>query len=123
MAHTNSWGVDTPFLGAFKLPSSHQLAHNTCANLSQLSQAPAQHCAGGQCSTVLVGDKCSGKGFPGGSAEKNAPASAGAAGDLGSILGWGSLDEEMAIHCSVLAGTIPWTEEPDGLCPWRLGHI
>ena len=23
--------------------------------------------------------------------------------------------EEMAIHSSVLAGIIPWTEEPDGL--------
>ena len=25
------------------------------------------------------------------------------------------LEEEMAIHSSILAGKIPWTEEPDGL--------
>ena len=42
---------------------------------------------------------------------------------MGSILGWGSLEEEMAIHSSILAGIILWTEEPDRLCPWRLGHI
>ena len=31
-------------------------------------------------------------------------------------LGWeDSLKEEMAIHFSVLAWRIPWTEEPDGL--------
>ena len=26
-----------------------------------------------------------------------------------------SLEEEMAAHCSILAWTIPWTEEPDWL--------
>ena len=26
----------------------------------------------------------------------------------------------MAIHSSILAWRIPWTEEPGGLCPW--GH-
>ena len=26
-----------------------------------------------------------------------------------------SLEEKMATHCSILAGTIPWTEEPGGL--------
>ena len=31
-------------------------------------------------------------------------------------LGWeDSLKEEMAVHFSVLAWRIPWTEEPDGL--------
>ena len=31
-------------------------------------------------------------------------------------LGWEDpLEEEMAIHSSVLAWQIPWTEEPDGL--------
>ena len=30
------------------------------------------------------------------------------------------LEEEMAIHFSVLAWEIPWTEEPDGCSPW--GH-
>ena len=31
-----------------------------------------------------------------------------------------SLKEEMATHCSILAWTIPWTEEPGGL--QSLGH-
>ena len=31
-------------------------------------------------------------------------------------LGWEfPLEEEMAIHSSILAWKIPWTEEPDGL--------
>ena len=31
-------------------------------------------------------------------------------------LGWDdSLEEEMAIHSSILASRIPWTEEPGGL--------
>ena len=29
------------------------------------------------------------------------------------------LEEGMAIHCSILAWKIPWTEEPDGL--WSRG--
>ena len=29
------------------------------------------------------------------------------------------LEEEMAIHSSILAWRVPWTEEPGGLrCPW-----
>jgi len=28
------------------------------------------------------------------------------------------LEEEMAIHCSILAWKIPWTEEPGGYSPW-----
>ena len=40
-------------------------------------------------------------------------------------LGWkDALEEEMATHSSILAGKIPWTEEPGGLLagysPW--GH-
>ena len=31
-----------------------------------------------------------------------------------------SLKKEMAIHSSILAWRIPWTEEPGGLSPW--GH-
>ena len=47
---------------------------------------------------------------------KNSPASAGDAGDMGSIPGlekspWGG----MATHNSMLAGKISWTEEPSGL--------
>ena len=37
----------------------------------------------------------------------------------------GSLEEEMATHSSILAWTIPWTEEPGGLQsmgPQRVGH-
>ena len=49
---------------------------------------------------------------------KNLPANAGDVRDTGS-LGWeDSLEEGMAIHSSILAGKIPWTEEPRGLCPW-----
>ena len=41
------------------------------------------------------------------------PASAEAAGDTDSIPESGrSLEEEMATHFSILAGLIPWTEEP-----------
>ena len=41
-------------------------------------------------------------------------------------LGWEDpLEREMATHSSVLAGKIPWTEEPGGLQPMgsqRVGH-
>ena len=47
------------------------------------------------------------------SGKKNPPAKAGDAGDMGLIPGSGrSLEEEMAIHTSILAWKIPWTEEP-----------
>ena len=40
----------------------------------------------------------------------------GDAGDTGSIPGWeDALEEEMANHSSILAGTISWTEEPGRL--------
>ena len=44
------------------------------------------------------------------------------AGDVGSIPVWGKipLEEGMATHSSILAGRIPWTEEPGGL--WSLDH-
>ena len=52
-------------------------------------------------------------GFPGGSAIKNPPANAR---DLGSIPGSErTLEKEMAVHSSVLAWKIPWTEEPGRL--------
>ena len=36
-------------------------------------------------------------------------------------LGWKDpLEEGMAIHSSVLAGRIPWTDEPDGLLSIRV---
>ena len=42
------------------------------------------------------------------------------------FLGWEDpLEKEMAPHSSVLAGRIPWTEEPDGLQSMglqRVGH-
>ena len=47
---------------------------------------------------------------------KNPPANAGAAGDMSLIPGLEDhLEEKMAIHPSILAGIIAWTEEPGGL--------
>ena len=47
---------------------------------------------------------------------KNLPANAGDARDAGSIPGWeDSLEEEMAIHSSLLAWKIPSAEEPGRL--------
>ena len=42
-----------------------------------------------------------------------------------SLSGEDPLEEGTAIHCSVLAWRIPWTEEPGGLQPMgsqRVGH-
>ena len=48
--------------------------------------------------------------FPGGSVGKESACNAG---NAGLIPGLGSsLEEEMATHSSILAGRIPWTEEP-----------
>ena len=53
------------------------------------------------------------KGFPGGSTVKNLPAMWKT---RVRSLGWEDpLEKEMAIHSSILAGKIPWTEEPDRL--------
>ena len=56
-------------------------------------------------------------GFPGDSVGKESTCNAGDTGDVGLIFGLGrSLDQEgMAIHSSILAWIIPWTEEPGGL--------
>ena len=52
-------------------------------------------------------------GFPGGSAGKESACNEG---ELGLIPGLGrSLEKEKAIHSSILAWRIPWTEEPGGL--------
>jgi len=52
-------------------------------------------------------------GFPDGSVIQNLPANIGAAGD---ILVWEEpMEEEMGIYSGILAGTIPWTEDPGGL--------
>ena len=52
-------------------------------------------------------------GFPGGSDGKESACNTR---DLGSIPGSGRfLEKEMAIHSSILACKIPWTEEPGGL--------
>ena len=54
--------------------------------------------------------------FPGGLMVTNLPANAG---DTGSILGSGiSLEEEMAIHSTILAWEISWTEEICNSSPW-----
>ena len=51
--------------------------------------------------------------FPGGSVVKNMTANAG---DSGQSLGQeGSLEKEVATYSSILAGKVPWTEEPSGL--------
>ena len=48
------------------------------------------------------------------------------AGDASSILGWEDpLEKEIGTHSSILAWSIPWTEEPDGLQSMgskRVGH-
>ena len=38
-------------------------------------------------------------------------------------LGWEDLEKEMAVHSSVLAWRIPWTEEPGGLQSMRLQRV
>ena len=54
--------------------------------------------------------------FPGVSLAKNSPANEEIPGDSGMIPGLGrSLEEKMAKYFNVLAGIIPWTEEPGGL--------
>ena len=51
-------------------------------------------------------------------AVNNPPANAGELREVVSISGPGrSLEEGMAIHFSILAWRIPWTEAPDGLQP------
>ena len=55
-------------------------------------------------------------GFPDGTVVKNSPANAGDARDTSSILGLEDpLEEGKAIHSSILAWEIPWTEEPGRL--------
>ena len=55
-------------------------------------------------------------GFPSGSAIKNLLAMQEMQEAWVQSLGWeDSLEMEMATHCSILAWTIPWTEEPGGL--------
>ena len=61
------------------------------------------------------------EGFPGGSVVKNPPINAGNARDKGSIPNREDLlENEMATHSSILAWTIPWTEEPGRLQFMRL---
>ena len=57
---------------------------------------------------------------------KNLPANAGNAREVDSSLGQEDpLEKGMATQSSLLAGKIPWTEEPSGLCflgSQRVGH-
>ena len=63
-------------------------------------------------------------GFPGGSVVNNLSAKAGDPEDTGSIPGPGrSLGEGNATHYSILAGKIPWTEEPGGLQSMGLQRV
>ena len=60
-------------------------------------------------------------GFPGGSDSKQ---SACKAGDLGSVLGWeDTLGEGVAIHSSIIAWEVSWTEEPGRLQFMRLKRV
>ena len=65
-------------------------------------------------------------GFPGGSVVKNPPANAGDAEMWVQSLGRKDpQEEEMTTHSSILAWTVPWTEEPGGLQSMglqRVGH-
>ena len=55
-------------------------------------------------------------GFAGGSMVKNLPANEETQETLVPSLGWEDpLEEEMAIHSSILAWRIPWAEESDQL--------
>jgi len=55
-------------------------------------------------------------GFPRGASGKEPACNAGDIRDVGSIPGSErSLEKGMAIHSSILAWRIPWTEEPSGL--------
>ena len=66
----------------------------------------------------MVSINLAAKGFPGGSDSKESACNAG---DPGSIPELGrSPGEGMAIHSSILAWRIPWTEEPGGL--QSVGH-
>ena len=62
-------------------------------------------------------------GLPGGSVSKESACNAG---DPGSVPGSGdTLEKETATHSSIIAWTIPWTEEPGGLQSMgsqRVGH-
>ena len=53
----------------------------------------------------------------------NKPSNAGDVGDMGSIPGSGrSPEESMAIHSSILAWRIPWTEKPGSIGFQTVGH-
>ena len=54
-------------------------------------------------------------GFVGGSVVKNRPATLETVQSLGQE---DPLEKEMALHSSILAWEIPWTEELVGYCPW-----
>ena len=63
-------------------------------------------------------------GFPDGSVVKNPPANSGDTRDVGLLPGSGrSLEEEMAIHTSILSWEIPWTEDPGGLQSMGLQRV
>ena len=55
------------------------------------------------------------------SGKKNPSANAGAAGSIPGLER--SLVEEMASHSSILAGIIPWPEEPGRLSPWSCKEL
>jgi hypothetical protein len=79
--------------------------------LCYLKPLPPTSCFCLQLETVFKGSVRAIWGVPVGSGVKSSPAEAGDAGVLS--LGWGDpLEEDMAIHSSILAWRIPWIEEP-----------
>ena len=63
------------------------------------------------CLVLHIGEK----GFPGGDSDKEPPANAGDLREWGQSLGGEHpLEEGMTTHFSILAGRIPYTEEPVG---------
>ena len=68
------------------------------------------------CSTQYTSPTHIPQGFPGDSVVKNVPAIQEIQQMWVRFLGWEDpLEKGMATHCSILAGKIPWTEEPGGL--------
>ena len=58
------------------------------------------------------------RGFHGGSMVRNPSTSSGDAGSIPGLVG--SLEDEMATHCSIFAWEIAWTEEPGGTTVHRV---
>ena len=73
---------------------------------------------------IVIYVKCAGVGFPGGSVVKNPSANAGDVRDTGSVPSREDPPEKgVATHSSILAWSIPQTEEPGGLQRTRVKRL